>query len=132
MATSVRGTEDYFHWFRALDGQDAEAVTHTLLMLEELGVTLGYPYSSAIKGWNPLRELRIQSGGRPLRVFYAFDPLRQAILLLGGDKTGEDRFYERLLPAAKRLWEQYLSAMGHERQEKGQREEVRKDKKKHR
>jgi hypothetical protein len=42
-----------------------------------------------------MRELRVQSGGRSLRVFYAFDPRRSAILLIGGDKTGDDRFYER-------------------------------------
>ena len=47
-----------------------------------------------------MRELRIQSEGRPLRVFYAFDPRRSAILLIGGDKTGDDRSYERMIPVA--------------------------------
>jgi hypothetical protein len=55
-----------------------------------------------------LRELRIQSRGRPLRVFYAFDPLRQAVLLLGGDKTGDDRFYASLVPRVEAIWVQYL------------------------
>ena len=44
-----------------------------------------------------MRELRVQSGGRPLRVFYAFDPRRSAILLIGGDKMGDTRFYERMV-----------------------------------
>jgi hypothetical protein len=56
----------------------------------------------------PLRELRVQSGGRPLRVFYAFDPRRSAILLIGGDKTGDDRFYERLIPIADELYDAYI------------------------
>jgi hypothetical protein len=55
-----------------------------------------------------LRELRIQSRGRPLRVFYAFDPLRQAVLLLGGDKTGDDRFYVSMVPRVEAIWVQYL------------------------
>lgn len=56
-----------------------------------------------------LRELRIQSGGRPLRVLYAFDPARQAVLLIGGDKTGDDRFYEKLIPRADAIFDSYLA-----------------------
>ena len=42
-----------------------------------------------------MRELRtLLSGGEPLRTFYAFDPRRVSILLIGGTKTGNDRFYE--------------------------------------
>jgi hypothetical protein len=56
-----------------------------------------------------MRELRVQSGGRPLRVFYAFDPRRSAILLIGGDKTGDDRFYERMVPVADQLYDVYIA-----------------------
>ncbi len=56
-----------------------------------------------------MRELRVQSGGRPLRVFYAFDPRRSAILLIGGDKTGNDRFYERMVPIADQLYDVYIA-----------------------
>jgi hypothetical protein len=48
-----------------------------------------------------MRELRVQSSGEPLRGFYAFDPRRTAILLIGGDKTGDDRFYETMIPIAE-------------------------------
>ena len=47
-------------------------------------------------------------GGRPLRVFYAFDPKRQAVLLIGGDKTGDGRFYEKMIALSTRLWREYL------------------------
>jgi hypothetical protein len=50
-----------------------------------------------------------KSGGRPLRVFYAFDPRRLAILLIGGDKTGDDRFYERMVPIADQLYDDYIA-----------------------
>jgi len=73
------------------------------------GRALGHPYTSAINGSAiALRELRIQAGGRPLRVFYAFDPVRQAVLLIGGDKTGDNRFYETMIPMAERIWKEYL------------------------
>ena len=48
------------------------------------------------------------SGGRPIRVFYAFDPMGQAVLLLGADKTGRKRFYEEMIVKAEILWERYL------------------------
>jgi len=55
-----------------------------------------------------MREPRVQSGGRPIRVFYAFDPRRSAILLIGGDKTGDNRFYERMIPIADALYDTYI------------------------
>ena len=61
-----------------------------------------------------MRELRIQKGGRPIRVFYAFDPRRIAILLIGGDKTGDERFYETYVPRADTLYDEYLDELGEE------------------
>jgi hypothetical protein len=55
-----------------------------------------------------MRELRIQHEGRPFRVLYAFDPKRNAILLIGGDKTGNNRWYEIFIPIADRLYDQHL------------------------
>ena len=50
-----------------------------------------------------MRELRIQSHGDPLRIFYAFDPTRSAILLIGGNKTGQEkRFYKTMIPKQTR------------------------------
>jgi hypothetical protein len=79
-------------------------------MLESLGIALSFPCSSAIEESRyPLRELRVKAGGKQFRVFYAFDPERQAVLLLGGSKVGDDRFYEKFVPKAERIWQQYLS-----------------------
>ncbi|RKH63725.1 addiction module toxin RelE [Corallococcus interemptor] len=105
----VVGTEEFRDWFLALDDETARSVDHGVELLAAKGVTLGYPYSSQLKGTSlPLRELRVQSGGRPLRIFYAFDPTRDAVLLLGGDKTGDARFYERMIPQAEKIWLRYL------------------------
>ena len=109
----IVGTEEFENWFLRLEGPDGQAVARVVGLLEVKGVGLGFPYSSAIKGSDhPLRELRIQSGGRPLRVFYAFDPRRQAVLLLGGDKTGDQRFYGAMIPKAEALLEEYLQEQG--------------------
>lgn len=52
------------------------------------------------------------AAGRPIRVFYAFDPQRVAVLLTGDDKTGDDRFYERMVPLADRLYDEHLAEIG--------------------
>lgn len=55
-----------------------------------------------------MRELRIQHAGQPYRVLYAFDPRRIAILLIGGNKTGDDRWYEKYVLIADSLYEQHI------------------------
>ena len=74
---------------------------------------LRYPYSSGIAAskHDPLRELRIQHAGRPYRVLYAFDPRRCAILLLGGDKTGNPRWYDEHVLRACRLYDEHLAML---------------------
>ena len=82
-------------------------------LLMEKGPQLPFPYSSGIEGskHSHMRELRVQSGGSPIRIFYAFDPRRTAILLIGGDKTGNDRLYQEMIPIADRLYDQYLDEL---------------------
>lgn len=105
----VVATDEFAGWFDGLDDGQSQCVARAVEQLEVAGVTLGFPLSSDIKGSRySMRELRIKCQGRQLRVFYAFDPRREAALLIGGDKTGDDRFYERMVPLAERIWEQYL------------------------
>ena len=86
-------------------------------LLEECGPNLGFPHSSSIKGseHSHMRELRTQHQGRPFRTLYAFDPRRNAILLIGGDKSGNDRWYEVHVPLADRLYEDHLRQLREER-----------------
>ena len=58
-----------------------------------------------------MRELRTQISGRPFRTLYAFDPRRTAILLIGGDKTSNDRWYEEFVPVADRLYDDHLEQL---------------------
>ncbi len=108
----VVGTDEFEAWYVGLDKQDTEAVDFVVELLVARGVTLAFPHSSAVKGASfALRELRAQSGGKPLRVFYAFDSRRQAVLLLGGEKAGDDRFYERTVRDCERIWKKYLQEL---------------------
>src|SRR5580693_4456893 len=88
-------------------------VAHSVRHLIEFGPVLGFPHRSKVNRsrYPQMRELRTQSGGRPLRTLYAFDPLRVAILLIGGDKTGDARWYEKFVPAADRLYDSHLDEL---------------------
>ncbi len=109
----VIATDEFAVWYAALNGQKAEAVEFVVELLEKQGVALGFPYSSKLEGTDlNLRELRAQSGGKPLRVSYSFDPNRHAVLLLGGDKTGKDHFYKRFVAESEKIWENYLKEQG--------------------
>lgn len=115
--TEVEYTDEFGAWWDGLTEAEQESVAHGVGLLEAKGPTLGYPYSSGVAGskHTHMRELRIQHQGRPYRVLYAFDPRRTAILLIAGDKTGDDRFYERLVPIADRLYDEHLAQLRHER-----------------
>lgn len=58
-----------------------------------------------------MRELRVQHQGNPYRVLYAFDPRRVALLLLGGDKTGDEGWYGRMVPLADALFSVHLAEL---------------------
>jgi hypothetical protein len=107
---NVEHTDEFARWWAALSDSQQEDATAVVLLLMKFGPQLPFPYSSGIAGSKHahMRELRVQSGGRPMRIFYAFDPRRSAILLIGGDKTGDRRFYERLVPIADALYDVYL------------------------
>lgn len=97
------------------EGQQNDVAAVVNLVVEK-GPNLPFPFSSAINGskYSHLRELRVQSSGKPLRIFYAFDPRRTAILLIGADKTGNDRFYQEYVPIADRLYDLYLEEINQE------------------
>jgi hypothetical protein len=111
MVYDIEFTEEFRLWYEeTLSASEQLDVARVVEMLERSGPTLPFPYSSGIQGsrFNHMRELRIQHDGRPYRVLYAFDPRRTALLLLGGDKTGDERWYERMIPKADALYESHL------------------------
>ena len=115
MAYDVEVTNEFREWWRGLSAIEQDRVERIVDRLVSDGWLLDYPYSAKILSsrHNNMRELRI-GGSIPLRVFYAFDPRRSAILLIGGNKSGNPRFYEEYVPAADRLYDQYLDEIRRE------------------
>jgi hypothetical protein len=107
---NVEITEDFYEWFRSLDESMQDAIRADIEVLERMGPFLGRPYVDSLKGsrHSNLKELRTMHGRRHIRSFFAFDPRRTAILLIGGDKTGDKGFYERMIGLADRLYDEYL------------------------
>ncbi len=110
-------TDEFGARWDTLTGAEQVSVTAHVRTLEQRGPNLPFPYSSGINGSRHahMRELRVQSGGKPLRVLYAFDPRRMAILLIGGDKTGDKRFYDRMVPLADDLYDEHLAELAKEK-----------------
>jgi hypothetical protein len=113
MQWNVEYTDEFEQWWLGLSQQEQVSLSATVELLEALGPQLPYPHSSAVHGskYEHMRELRTQHEGRPYRTLYAFDPRRSAILLLGGDKTGNNRWYEINGPIADRLYREHLSEL---------------------
>jgi hypothetical protein len=112
MAWEVEYTDEFGVWWDGLEDAASKRVA-AAVNLASHGPALRFPHSSGIKGSRHahMRELRVQSGGDPLRVFYARDPRRTAILLLGGDKKGQDRFYREYVTLADNLYDTYLEEL---------------------
>jgi hypothetical protein len=113
MVWNVEYTDEFGAWWDTLEVSEQESLDASVRLLEERGPTLGFPHSSGLGSskHGHMRELRTQHGGHPLRTLYAFDPRRTAILLIGGDKTGNDRWYEEFVPVADRLYDDHLEQL---------------------
>lgn len=116
MTWDVEYTDEFETWWDSLTEAEQMSVAATVELLEERGPQLPFPHSSGINGskHSHMRELRTQHEGRPYRTLYAFDPRRAAILLLGGDKTGDKLWYEKNVPLADQLYDQHLDDLERE------------------
>ena len=113
MRWEVEYTDEFGQCWHSLSQAQQDAVVAKVELLMDHGPRLPYPYSSDVRAsrHGVMRELRVQSGGRALRIFYAFDPRRTSILLIGADKTGNDRFYEEYVPVADDLYDDHLDEL---------------------
>jgi hypothetical protein len=116
MAWNVEYTDEFGEGWTTLTTAQQEDLSAVAEFLMERGPDLPFPYSSGVEGskHSHMRELRVQSSGQPLRVFYAFDPTRSAILLIGGNKTGDKRFYKTMIPIANRLYDEHIAQLKRE------------------
>ncbi len=100
-------------WFLDLERSDQINVRASLGLLQEKGAQLVRPHADTLKGskHSNMKELRVQSNGKPIRVFFAFDPERVGIVLCGGDKTGDKRFYKTMIPVADGEYDKHLEEL---------------------
>jgi len=112
----VEYTDEFEAWWETLSDNEHRRVAYSVNLLREAGPSLSFPHTSEVKQsrHGAMRELRSQCEGRPLRTFYAFDPRRTAILLIGGDKTGNNRFYDEMIPKADKIYDEYLKEIQEE------------------
>jgi hypothetical protein len=113
MEWDVEYTDEFGEWFRALTDDERNSIVPIVGLVESLGPNVPFPYSSGINSsrHSHMRELRIQHQGDPYRILYAFDPRRTAVLLIGGDKTGNDRWYDQFVPIADDLYDVHLATL---------------------
>lgn len=100
---TVLFSQRFDDWLSEQDDALQEKVLADLGKLQVYGPELPRPYADTLKGsrYNNMKELRIQFSGQPIRAFYAFDPIRRAIVLCAGDKSNDKRFYEKLIRIAE-------------------------------
>jgi hypothetical protein len=118
MECQVLFTAEFEVWGNALTVEEQEDVDAVIRLLEMQGPSLRFPYSSGVSSstWPHMRELRIQHAGKPYRVLYAFNPLRAALLLNGGEKTGDDRWNKTHVPVADRLYREHVDDLKRKRE----------------
>jgi len=98
-----------------------EEILAHLKVLAAMGPALGRPRVDTLKGsrFSNMKELRIQFRGDPIRVLFAFDPKRQAVLLLGGNKGGDKRWYKVHVPMADKRYQEHLNELAEEDKDNG-------------
>ena len=114
MPWEVEFTDQFGTWWEALSEGQQEDLDARVSLLEEYGPALGRPTVGHVASsrHQHMKELRVSSEGGSLRVLFAFDPRRTAILLIGGDKSGQwDDWYKTAVPAADRLLDAHLAAL---------------------
>lgn len=113
----VATTKEFDGWFAALREDEQTELIAKVELLKLLGPRLARPHADTLKGSKHanMKELRADTKRHVLRVAFAFDPQRAAILLVGGDKTGvgQRRFYQQLIATADRLYDAHLAKLGH-------------------
>lgn len=113
MAWEVEFSDEFASWWERLDEHEQDSVAVKVEVLQLRGPALGRPHVDNVQSskHSHMKELRIQHQGRPYRILFAFDPRRIALLLIGGDKTGNDRWYEEFVPKADNIYDQHLKEL---------------------
>lgn len=117
MSWNILQSESFSDWFKELNDSTKKDILRAVSILEEKGPLLGRPFVDTLKGSDitNLKELRVQSLGNPFRIVFVFDPKRNALLLVGGNKKGVSRFYEKIILEAEEIYKEYLEVLNEEK-----------------
>lgn len=119
----VEYTDEFEAWWGTLSEAQQEAIAQRVARLDALGPSLRRPHVGEIKGSKhdpQMKELICECAGS-LRILFVFNPLRNAILLLGGDKSGQwNRWYQTAIPLADNLYDAHLQELSNEGKLDGQ------------
>ncbi|WP_312739446.1 type II toxin-antitoxin system RelE/ParE family toxin [Cedecea neteri] len=111
---SIKMTDTFDAWFTASDDATKACVIASMVLLKSRGPLLSRPYADTVRGsqYANMKELRVQCKGEPLRLFFAFDIRRCAILLCAGNKVGnEKQFYDVMIPRADKKFASHLKQL---------------------
>ena len=110
----IETSDEFLSWYLDLTENEMESVNFSVDLLEQAGPVLGRPHVDTLKGSKipNLKELRVQHEGKPLRILFVFDPRRIGYLILGGDKTGKDNWYDTFIPVAEKIYQRHLTEIG--------------------
>ncbi|MEY8200767.1 MAG: type II toxin-antitoxin system RelE/ParE family toxin [Colwellia sp.] len=116
MLIEVLLTDTFTSWFKKQPSQARADILASIEALEEAGPLKGRPLVDKVKhsDYKNMKELRVSSQGQPIRVYriyFAFDPQQRAVMLIGGNKVGNNRFYKQMTPKADRLYKEYLGSL---------------------
>ncbi|WP_024554085.1 type II toxin-antitoxin system RelE/ParE family toxin [Franconibacter helveticus 513] len=113
MTWTVLFSPDFMHWYQQQHPELQDKVIAELAKLERYGPLLGRPWADQVKGsaYINMKELRFLFSRAPYRLFYAFDPLRRAVMLCAGDKSDQKRFYETYICLADEAFSRHLYSL---------------------
>jgi hypothetical protein len=111
----VEFTDEFEAWWNELEEEEQEAIVAAVEFLEEKGPALGRPFVDTIKTSRHANMKELIPMGGNMRVLFAFDPRRMAILLVGGDKTNRwDEWYQTMVPFGDDLYDEHLRMLREE------------------
>lgn len=112
--------EDFEEWLLAQTSSVRVGIASHIGLLAKFGPMLGRPQVDTLQGSTlpNLKELRVQLQGDPWRVLFVFDPKRRAIVLVGGNKRGDKRWYIKNIPVAEERYRRHLRQMEDETNDK--------------
>lgn len=121
-AWNIKQTKEFQHWYEEADKKLQDDTLEHVEILRQFGPQLNRPYVDTLKGSSitNLKELRFNSGNKVVRLFFVFDPERNGVLIIGGDKagSGDKTFYDKMIDKSEKIYAKYLEERKKELEQK--------------